>query len=51
MQVGNLPGALHCYQRAATLSGGSAAVRIALGEARAHLARARDDVAAAPVCT
>jgi tetratricopeptide (TPR) repeat protein len=51
MQVGNLPGALHCYQRAATLSGGSAAVRIALGEARAHFARARDDVAAAPVCT
>jgi tetratricopeptide (TPR) repeat protein len=45
MQLGNLPVALNCYQRAATLSGGNAAVRIALGEARAHLARSRTTVA------
>jgi tetratricopeptide (TPR) repeat protein len=41
LHLGNLPGALHCFQRAATLSGGNAAVRVALGEARVHVARAK----------
>ena len=39
LRAGNLPTAIHCYQRAATLSGGNALVRMALGEARADLAR------------
>jgi tetratricopeptide (TPR) repeat protein len=37
LRVGNLPVAINCYQRAATLSGGNLAVRVALGEARACL--------------
>jgi tetratricopeptide (TPR) repeat protein len=40
LRQGNLPAAIHGFQRAATLSGGNRAVREALGEARACLARA-----------
>jgi uncharacterized protein HemY len=39
LRSGYLPQALNCYQRAASLSGGGAAVRVALGEARELLAR------------
>ena len=41
LRTGNAPAAIHCYQRAASLSGGGAAVRIALGEAREYLAKLR----------
>jgi Flp pilus assembly protein TadD len=40
LNSGNLPSAIQCYQRAASLSERNAAVRIALGEARAHLTQA-----------
>lgn len=39
LRTGNLPVAINCYQRAASLSGGNVAVRVALGEARAYLSR------------
>jgi tetratricopeptide (TPR) repeat protein len=39
LQVGKTSGAIQSFQRAATLSGGDPAVRVALGQARAHLAR------------
>jgi tetratricopeptide (TPR) repeat protein len=39
LRSGNLSAAINCLQRAASLSDGGAAVRLALGEARDHLAR------------
>jgi tetratricopeptide (TPR) repeat protein len=42
LRTGNLPRAIQCYQQAAALSGGNAAVRRALGEACACLSPASD---------